>query len=60
VLFVTALLGRAQTTFPPTSSTSNVLAWDAVLKAVDLPAMTNTVHLSFWVTNISQEDITLL
>lgn len=58
-LFVGVLAGRAENP-TSTSNVSNMLVWDAVKKSINLPGMTNTVSLTFWVTNISQEEVTML
>src|SRR4051794_24676723 len=38
----------------------NPLVWDALAKGADLPAMTNTAHFTFWVTNTSAANATIL
>jgi mono/diheme cytochrome c family protein len=38
----------------------NPLVWDALEKSDDLPAMTNTAHFTFWVTNTSAAKATIL
>jgi mono/diheme cytochrome c family protein len=53
-LLATVCLSRAET------AQSNPLVWDALKKAADLPAMTNIAHFTFWVTNTSSEDATIL
>ncbi len=36
------------------------LVWDALLKHADVPGMTNIVYFTFWVTNLSSQEATIL
>ena len=59
VLFI-AVTGRAETPPEPVHlNVSNALAWDAVVKSMDLPAMTNSVLFTFLLTNRSAENVTI-
>src|SRR3954470_791331 len=58
-LGTTIFLGRAETPFTP-STAANPLAWDAMDKHLDLPAMTNIAVFTFWVTNNSSTDATIV
>jgi mono/diheme cytochrome c family protein len=59
LLFMAALTTHAELLILPPGA-SNALTWDALEKTVSPPAMTNTVSLTFWVTNATPEDITIL
>src|SRR4051812_20476316 len=38
----------------------NPLAWDALEKSADVPAMTNIAYFTFWVTNRSSAEATII
>jgi len=44
----------------PSQLNVNPWSWDAIEKKVELPAMTNIVYFTFWLTNTSSEPATLL
>jgi mono/diheme cytochrome c family protein len=55
-LFSTISLSRAEAP----AAAANPLVWDALEKSADLPTMTNTVLFTFWVTNTSSQDATII
>jgi mono/diheme cytochrome c family protein len=59
-LIAAALLSKAETQPVASAASANPLVWDALAKSADLPAMTNTVLFTFWVTNTSLQDATIL
>jgi len=56
VLAVIFMFARVTYGGNPLQVTNNVLAWDAIDKSSELPAMTNVAYFTFWVTNISPAD----
>jgi len=45
---------------PASGSDSNALVWDALEKNATLPAMTNIARITFWMTNVSSAETTIL
>jgi hypothetical protein len=57
-----ALSARAEVAAPlPTTFARPIpLVWDSVEKHVEMPAMTNLAHFTFWMTNTASENVVIL
>ena len=55
-----ASIARAEIPRATPGTGPNPLVWDAMEKHSELPAMTNLAYFTFWVTNSSTADVTIL